>query len=116
MRFRVRDLRRAHGGTKVQLSPGLGIPQKWPAPAVATMRTMAVIGGPLSIIFRRTMTRVAFVVLAALSATAGARAEGYQRFEPRPVGDVLPARMIAGPHHPLAPTVQALGLPDYVVM
>jgi hypothetical protein len=67
-------------------------------------------------IFRRAVTCLVFILLVALSATAGARAEGYERFEPRPVGDVLPADMIEGPHYRLAPTVRTFGYLNYFVM
>src|SRR5258705_5041044 len=67
-------------------------------------------------IFRRAVMCVVFVLLVALSATAGACADGYERFEPRPVGDVLPADMIEGPHYRLAPTVRTFGYLNYFVM
>src|SRR5690348_10749077 len=53
--------------------------------------------------------------LAAL-ATAGAWGdERFERFEPRSVGDVLPANLVRSPQYRLAPTVRAFGyLNDFV--
>jgi hypothetical protein len=53
-----------------------------------------------------------------LIATAAAQAEEgrFERFEPRPTGDVLPGDMIEGPHYRLAPTVRTFGYLNYFVM
>jgi hypothetical protein len=67
---------------------------------------------------RRFMAYAASFVLAVLVAPAATLAEeaGYERFEPRPVGDILPADMIAGPHYRLAPTVRTFGYLNYFIM
>src|SRR5689334_10425174 len=65
---------------------------------------------------RRAICRVMLSGLLAALATVGAWGdERFERFEPRSVGDVLPANLIQSPQYRLAPTVRAFGyLNDFV--
>jgi hypothetical protein len=52
-----------------------------------------------------------------LAATAVQAADApYETFVPRPVGEVLPAEMVQGPHYRLAPTVGTRAYLNYFVM
>lgn len=62
--------------------------------------------------------RCALVALAGvvMAGAAAAQQGTYERFAPRPVGEVVPPAWIEGPHHRIQPTVQTIGYLDNFIV